>query len=687
MRAPALILRLAPVFILPALLCSTPALFGQAQPPNNLMPMPSEVAFTGGGLAIDSAFTVGFTGYTEPRLERAAERFVRRLAAQTGVPVGIPAFRSASPHFEIRCEGGTEKVQQAVEDESYRLEVGPRKAVLSAATPYGVLRGLETALQLVESGVPSFTMRGAVITDRPRFPWRGILIDVCRHFIPLDVLKRNIDAMAAAKMNVLHWHLSEDQGFRVESKKFPKLHEMGSDGLYFTQDEIREVVAYAADRGIRVVPEFDIPGHTLSWLVGYPELAAGEGPFALARKWGVFDPVMDPTKEEVYDFLEDFLGEMTGLFPDSYFHIGGDEVNGKAWDASASIAEFKREKGMKDNHDLQVYFNKRVLEILQDLDRTMVGWDEILHPDLPKDIVVHSWRGQKSLAGAVRQGSHGILSSGYYLDHMRSAAFHYQVDPLGGDVALLGAEEQRRVLGGEACMWAEYINGETIDARIWPRAAAIAERLWSPAGVRDTLDMERRLALFSARLEWLGLTHRSSYGRMLARMAEYRDIEGLKVLGDVAEHVKGYERGRLRPYTAFTPMNRMVDAIPAESITGREFGRMVDRYLRSPGKGALADSIVRQLQVWEGNHARLSPLFASAPMTAELRDISESLMRSAALGLEAMNVLQAPKKTLPKAAQEKRTQALAAAAKPQPDITLVVVPHIRRLVEAADKPR
>ena len=175
------------------------------------------------------------------------------------------------------------------------------------------------------------------IDDSPRFPWRGLMIDVSRHFIPLDVLKRNLDGMAAVKLNVFHWHLSDNQGFRVESKKFPKLHELGSDGLYYTQDEVRDLIAYARERGIRVVPEFDMPGHSTAWFVGYPELASGPGPYEIERKWGVFDPAMDPTREETYKFLDEFIGEMARLFPDQFFHIGGDEVNGKQWDANPKI--------------------------------------------------------------------------------------------------------------------------------------------------------------------------------------------------------------------------------------------------------------------------------------------------------------------------------------------------------------
>ena len=211
------------------------------------------------------------------------------------------------------------------------------------------MRGLETFLQLVQITSDGFAVPAIAIQDKPRFPWRGLMIDVGRHFIPLEVLKRNLDGMAAVKMNVFHWHLSENQGFRVESKRFPKLQEMGSDGLYYTQDQVRDLIAYARDRGIRVVPEFDMPGHSTAWFVGYPELASAPGPYQIERKWGVFDPAMDPTQERTYKFLDEFIGEMAKLFPDQFFHIGGDEVNGKQWDANPKIQAFMHAHELKNN--------------------------------------------------------------------------------------------------------------------------------------------------------------------------------------------------------------------------------------------------------------------------------------------------------------------------------------------------
>ena len=345
------------------------------------------------------------------------------------------------------------------------------------------------------------------------------MFDVGRHFIPLDVLRRNVDGMEAVKMNVFHWHLSENQGFRIESKKFPKLHELGSDNLYYTQDEVRDFIAYARERGIRVVPEFDMPGHSTAWFVGYPDLASGPGPYQIERKWGVMDPAMDPTNEKTYKFLDDFIGEMAKVFPDHFFHIGGDEVNGKQWDANPKIQEFKKAHNIADNKNLQAYFSQRVQKLVTKHGKAVVGWDEVFIPGVPKDIVIQSWRGQASLAEAASQGYRGILSNGYYIDLGWSAARHYAVDPMGGAAANLTPEQQKLILGGEATMWSEYVNAENMDSRVWPRSAAIAERLWSPQSVTDVASMYARMHAESARLELLDLTHHSYYRSMLQRIA------------------------------------------------------------------------------------------------------------------------------------------------------------------------
>src|SRR6266567_3922027 len=408
----------------------------QTQPQLNLMPLPANVQPGSGQLTINQSFSVAVSGSHDASLDREIQRFVSQLSRQTGIP-----FRTKSgtpPTLQVHAEHGREAVQRLSEDESYELTVADSCAKLTAPTTLGVLRGLQTFLQLVQITPSGFAAPAVTIKDQPRFPWRGLLIDVSRHFIPIEVLKRNLDGMAAVKMNVLHWHLSDDQGFRVESKRFSKLTGMGSDGLFYTQAEIRDLIAYAHDRGIRVMPEFDIPGHSRSWVIGYPELASGPGPYTLEDG----DPILDPTRDSTYKFLEKFIAEMAKLFPDAYFHIGGDEVDGKQWDANPKIQAFIHAHGMKNNQDLQAYFNQRLQKTLSKHHKIMVGWDEILHPDLPKSIVVQSWRGQQSLAIAAKQGYSGLLSFGYYIDLMWPAARHYAVDPMSGAAATLSPEEK-----------------------------------------------------------------------------------------------------------------------------------------------------------------------------------------------------------------------------------------------------
>ena len=413
----------------------------------------------------------------------------------------------------IHAERASKAVQELGEDESYVLDVSGAGAKITAPNPLGVMHGLETFLQLVAITPAGFVAPFVHVEDSPRFPWRGLTIDVSRHFIYLDTLKRNLDGMAAVKMNVLHLHLSDDQGFRVESKEFPKLQELGSDGLYYTQAQMRDLIEYARDRGIRVLPEFDMPGHATSWFVGYPDLASGPGPYAIERRWGIFDPAMDPSRESTFKFLDKLIGEMAELFPDHYFHIGGDEVNGKQWDANPEIQKFMRAHKLKNDQELQQYFTLEVQKIVSKHHKEMVGWDEILAPGMPKDIVIQSWRGQESLAEAARQGYRGLLSSGYYLDGMAPASQHYAVDPMANADATLTPEQQKLILGGEACMWAEFISDENVDSRIWPRAAAVAERLWSAQDVRDPESMYRRLNAVSVELEEFGLKQRSSTER------------------------------------------------------------------------------------------------------------------------------------------------------------------------------
>src|SRR5687767_9905383 len=415
--------------IVPPILAQTTTV--RVSPQLDLMPVPASVQLETGRLPITSGFTVATKGHSDERLRAGILRMTKRLAGRTVLTLPLePGNDENSATLVVQTSRAGETIPSLGEDESYSLEISGKQARLVAPTVVGALRGLETFLQLVQGDREGYYLPSARIKDQPRFPWRGLMIDIARHYQPPDVLKRNLDAMAAVKLNVFHWHLTEDQGFRVESKKFPKLHQLGSDGNYFTQEQVKEIIAYARERGIRVVPEFDIPGHSTSWLVGYPELGSAPGPYSIERRPGIFEPALDPTREEVYKFLDVFLGEMAALFPDDYLHIGGDENEGKQWDRNPAIQAYMKQKGIKDNHALQAYFNTRLLKILQKNGKKMIGWDEILQPGLPKDIVIHSWRGTEALAAAAKQGYDGILSNGYYIDLIQPASHHYASDPL-----------------------------------------------------------------------------------------------------------------------------------------------------------------------------------------------------------------------------------------------------------------
>jgi hexosaminidase len=658
-------------------------------PALHLMPMPRHLTLNAGRLALEDNFKAVLTGCEDARLPASVARFLQRLQMKTGIPLN----KTSSPDtkqavLEIQCKGLGELVQSVAADESYTLEITDRNAQLIAASPIGIFRGLETFLQLVDLDDRSFYVPVLRIEDSPRFRWRGLLVDVSRHWEPIEVIKRIVDGMATVKMNVFHWHLSDDQGFRVESRIFPKLHLKGSDGKYYRQSEIKEVIAYARARGIRVIPEFDMPGHTTAWFAAYPELASAPGPYQIEqRSWGVFDPCMDPTKRSVYSFLDSFIGEMAALFPDEYFHIGGDEVTGKQWDASAKISNFKARAKMKNNRDLQAYFNRQLLGILKKHGKKMIGWDEILHPELPKDIVVQSWRRQASLAEGARLGFKGILSFGYYLDHMRPASFHYQIDPLGKEAANLTEQEQAHILGGEACMWAEFVNPEIIEFRIWPRTAAIAERLWSPSSTQDIKDMYRRLEYVDVELDLFGSMHRKNSDRMLHRMASGADFEVLKNFTDLLKATGYSTRRRARQYYSLTPLNRLADSIMPESETALRFEILVDDMLgclyKSPG--SLPESLneaQKQLTLWNENYSKLKPVLDQSFLLKEAVPLAELVAELNKKGLESLEYIKARQKA-PESWGKVAYALLDRADNQQVEVLIAIAPSIRRLVDIA----
>ncbi|MBU0474341.1 MAG: family 20 glycosylhydrolase [Bacteroidetes bacterium] len=611
----------------------------------NLMPVPEEMTVVSEKFLLNQSFTISIN-IDDARLYKAAKRTLDNLAKRTGLLIKdqFPIISKSSKDNSMLIN-----VDKAVElelgiDESYDLIVDETSVRLNAATTFGAIHGLETLEQLLNSDETSYYIQGVQIKDKPRFPWRGLLIDVSRHFMPIEVIKRNLDAMAAVKMNVLHWHLTDDHGFRIECKSLPKLHELGSDGLYYTHEQILDIVDYAADRGIRVVPEFDLPGHATSWLVGYPEFASAPGPYSIERNWGIFNPTFDPTNKETYEFLTVFFKEMSTLFPDKYWHIGGDENNGKQWDTNSKIQEFMVQNKFKNNHALQNYFNIEVEKILSNLDKTMIGWYTDEMPELSKDYIIQAWKGRASLYQTSRNGFRSLLSHGFYIDLVQPTDYHYLNDPIPPD-SILDDSVKEKILGGEATMWAEFVGPETIDSRIWPRTAAIAERLWSPSDVNDVQDMYRRLKIVSLQLENLGLTHIKNYEMMLRRLTNNFNVEVLKNFVDVIKPLYTYSRDHPHVFKSYYPLTRVVDVAIPDPKVAREFNQLVDSYLDDAEKDEDKTVVIKKwLKLWKNNHDNLVNIIKVRPVLKEIETLSEDLSKCASIGLEALDFISSNSK-------------------------------------------
>ena len=610
----------------------------------NLMPWPQKIEAKNLKLPINEQLTISINVSSSERLQKAGTIFLRRLSGRTGVFIneGFP-FKDSSSTIQIHFD--TVSSLSIDSDESYSLEVNATNAIIRATTDVGALRGLETLLQLTTQGVSDYYFPGVSISDAPRFVWRGLMIDTARHFQPVAVIKRNLEAMASLKMNVFHWHLSDDQGFRIESKVFPKLHLEASDGLYYTQNQIKDIVSYASNLGIRVIPEIDVPGHASAILTAYPELGSKDGyNYAIERFSGVFNPTLDPTNDSTYQFLDVLFTELAALFPDPYFHIGGDENEGKHWDESDRIQAFKQKNNLKTNHDLQTYFNIKLERILNRLGKKLMGWDEIMTPNMPSTAVIHAWRGENegmkkggAAITAAKKGFQTVLSNGYYIDRMLSVEHHYSIDPVGD--AQLTHLERARILGGEATMWSELVTPLTIDSRIWPRTAAIAERFWSSKKVNAIDHMKRRLKVVSHQLEELGITHLSSRAVILRNLSNNHSIEPLEVLASICEPLKIYSRNAGgTEYKTFSPFTLFADACTADAEAAAAFKIEVALFIDATNDiGNQADSkgVRSYLRKWSENHTKFVTI-PSNPKLKPLEVLSENLSEVSKILLTAL---------------------------------------------------
>ncbi|MCV9385051.1 beta-N-acetylhexosaminidase [Reichenbachiella ulvae] len=606
----------------------------------NLMPWPKQIEIGEGKFRLDESFELGMMGFQSPRLIAASTRYIDRMTNRTGLFLdqgwitAADSNASASLIIEVEREGEV----LLGEDESYQLTIDENQIRLLATTDIGAVRGFQTLFQLISIDEKGYYLPQVDIVDEPRFQWRGLMIDASRHFQPVGVIKRNLDGMEAVKLNVLHLHLCDDHGYRVESKKFPKLNELASEGQYYTVEELKGIIKYAADRGIRVMPEIDVPGHASALLTAFPELGSKDTTYSLVRNAGVFDPTLNPIKEETYEFLDQLFGEVAEIFPDPYFHIGGDENEGHHWDQNQEIQAFMKANGLKNNHELQTYFNQHLFEILGKYDKYMMGWDEIHTEGIPKETVIHSWRGggqdladTTTLFAAARQGYKTVLSNGYYIDLMRPASHHYLRDPYFGYE--LEDEMKNNILGGEATQWSELVVPLTVDSRIWPRMGAIAERFWSPAEIRDVRDMYSRMFKLSLILEHYGLQHIAGKDILLRNLANSRNVEPVRILVDVLEPMKGYTRNAGGfMYDVFSPYTKLADATTADALDALKMDYLVEDYKdRKIG----SDALVAQFNLWESNDEALRAIVLQSPI------LDQALPHSANLKILSQDALVA----------------------------------------------
>jgi hexosaminidase len=380
----------------------------------------------------------------------------------------------------------------AFSDEEYILDINEDTIAISATTSEGIIRGIQTLRQLLPLQKKSAYIPALSIHDYPRFSWRGMLLDCSRHFMEKDFVKRYIDLLALHKMNVLHWHLTEDQGWRIEIEQYPKLTEIGAwrtqkDGSiyggFYTKEDIREIVAYAKERHITVVPEIELPGHSLAALASYPQLSCTGGPFEVENDWGVFKDIYCAGNDSVFMFLENVLDEVLELFPSKYIHIGGDEAPKYRWDNCNKCKARMRNEGLDDSHQLQSYFITRIERYLNSKGRQIIGWDEILEGGLAPSATVQSWRGMDGGIAAAKSGHYAIMSptSHAYFDYDLDAIDLQKVYSFEPIPSVLSEEEAQFILGGECNMWSERAPQDLVDSKVFPRLLAMSEVLWTTA--------------------------------------------------------------------------------------------------------------------------------------------------------------------------------------------------------------
>ncbi|MBE0697757.1 MAG: beta-N-acetylhexosaminidase, partial [Anaerolineaceae bacterium] len=467
-----------------------------------------------------------------------AKKVGQYLQGLLSVPIEITETGECLPGSILVTTSGADPT---LGDEGYQMSVTPQGVTLRAPKPAGLFYAVKSLHQLLPAS-GELWLPVVEIEDQPRFRWRGVMLDVGRHMFPLEFIYCLIDVMALHKMNVLHWHLTEDQGWRIEIQNYPRLTEVGAwrsaspipaerktldntpYGGFYNQEQIKQVIAYAARRFITVVPEIEMPGHAMGALTSYPELGCTGGPYQVRTFWGIEEDVFCAGNEEVYGFLENVLDEVMELFPSEYIHIGGDECPKVRWEKCPKCQAAMEKNGLKNEHELQSYFIRRIEAYLNSKGRRLIGWDEILEGGLAPNASVMSWRGIEGGIQAAKEGHDVVMTPNTYcyLDYYQSEDHSTEPPAIGGYLPLekvysfnpvppgFTAEEAAHILGGQANLWTEYIpNEEQTGYMLFPRASALAEVLWSGTEGRDYADFLARLEGLLPRLKQMGINYRS----------------------------------------------------------------------------------------------------------------------------------------------------------------------------------
>ena len=502
----------------------------------NVIPTPVSLVQNEGSFKLSK--NTAFSAST-PEAKTVAEYFAAQMNLATGYQITV-SDKAASNGIALAIDEALD-----VNDEGYTLDVTPQGVTVKAKTPQGLFYGMQTFMQLLPAEIQSpavvngiaWTASCVTVKDEPRFEYRGIMLDPCRHFIPVENVKKHLDVLALFKINRMHWHLTDDQGWRIEIKKYPKLTEIGSKridgegteyGGFYTQEEVKDIVKYAADRFITIVPEIELPGHEMAAIAAYPELSC-EGKQGTPRIiWGVEDIVLCAGKEEPFQFFEDVIAEVAPLFPGEYFHIGGDECPKTSWEKCPLCQKRMKKQRLANEEDLQGYFMKRISDYLRKKGREVIGWDELTNSSfLPEESIILGWQGMGTAAlKAAEKGHRFIMTPArvlyliryqgpqwfepvtYFGNNTLKDVFDYE--PVQKDWK---PEYESLLMGVQACMWTEFCNKpEDVDYLLFPRLAALAEVVWTPAGTKDWSGFLKRMDAYNAHIAEKGIVYaRSMY--------------------------------------------------------------------------------------------------------------------------------------------------------------------------------